>query len=70
LNSERVWAIIENEKGGVFRSEDGGEHWVKVNDSRALRQRAWYYSRIYADTQDEDIVYVMNVRYHKSKDGG
>lgn len=70
LNSERVWAIIENEKGGVFRSEDAGENWVKVNDSRALRQRAWYYSRIIADTQDEDIVYVMNVRYHKSKDGG
>lgn len=70
LNSERVWAIIENEKGGVYRSEDGGENWTKVNDSRALRQRAWYYSKIYADTQDEDIVYVMNVRYHKSKDGG
>ncbi len=70
LNSERVWAIIENEKGGVYRSEDGGENWSMVNDSRALRQRAWYYSRIYADTQDEDIVYVMNVRYHKSKDGG
>ncbi|KAA3641510.1 MAG: glycosyl hydrolase [Bacteroidetes bacterium] len=70
LNSEKVWAIIENEKGGVYRSEDGGENWAKVNDSRALRQRAWYYSKIYADTQDEDIVYVMNVRYHKSKDGG
>jgi photosystem II stability/assembly factor-like uncharacterized protein len=70
LNSERVWAIIENENGGVFRSDDGGENWRKVNDSRALRQRAWYYSRIYADTKDEDIVYVVNVRYHKSKDGG
>lgn len=70
LNSDRVWAIIENEKGGVYRSDDGGESWTKVNESRALRQRAWYYSRIYADTQDEDIVYVVNVRYHKSKDGG
>jgi len=66
VNSNRVWAIIENDKGGVYRSEDGGENWRKVNDDRALRQRAWYYSRIYADTQDEDIVYVMNVRYHKS----
>lgn len=70
VNSNRVWAIIENEKGGVYRSDDGGENWKKINDSRALRQRAWYYSRIYADTQDEDIVYVMNVRYHKSTDGG
>ena len=71
LNSQRVWAIVENkEKGGVYRSDDGGASWMHVNDSRALRQRAWYYSKIYADTQDEDIVYVMNVSYHKSKDAG
>ena len=70
LNSQRVWAIIENKDGGVFRSDDGGETWNKVNSERKLRQRAWYYSRIYADTQDEDRVYVMNVRYHRSKDGG
>ena len=70
VNSERVWAIIENQDGGVYRSEDGGDTWRKVNSDRALRQRAWYYSRIYADTEDENIVYVMNVRYHKSTDGG
>ncbi|MFA0960758.1 glycosyl hydrolase [Roseivirga sp. BDSF3-8] len=70
LNSERVWAIIEANEGGVFRSDDGGETWARTNDDRALRQRAWYYSRIYADTQDEDVVYVMNVAYHRSDDGG
>lgn len=69
-NSERVWAIIENDNGGVFRSDDAGETWTKLNDERSLRQRAWYYSRIYADSQDEDIVYVLNVNYHKSTDGG
>ena len=71
INSQRVWAIVENkEEGGVYRSDDGGTTWSHINDSRALRQRAWYYSKIYADTQDADIVYVMNVSYHKSKDGG
>lgn len=70
VNSERVFAIIEANDGGVFRSDNAGENWRKVNSSRSLRQRAWYYSRIYADTQDEDIVYVMNVSYHKSTDGG
>lgn len=71
VNSERVWSIVENkEEGGVYRSENGGKTWSKINDSRSLRQRAWYYSRIYADTHDEDVVYVMNVSYHKSKDGG
>ena len=70
-NSERVWAIVENkEKGGLYRSDDGGKKWTMVNEERKLRQRAWYYTRVYADTEDEDIVYVLNVRYHKSTDGG
>jgi photosystem II stability/assembly factor-like uncharacterized protein len=70
VNSNRVYAIIENENGGVYRSDDGGKSWKKMNDDRNLRQRAWYYSRIYADTKEIDMVYVMNVAYHRSKDGG
>ena len=70
VNSNRVYAIIENDNGGIYRSDDAGKTWSKMNDDRNLRQRAWYYSKIYADTKDEDMVYVMNVSYHKSKDGG
>ncbi len=70
VNAKTVYAIIEAKNGGVFKSTDAGETWRKTNSSRALRQRAWYYSRIYADTEDEDKVYVMNVRYHTSTDGG
>ena len=70
VNSNRLYAIIENENGGEFRSDDGGESWRKTNDDRNLRQRAWYYTRIYADTQDEDKLIVVNVNYHTSKDGG
>ena len=71
VNSQKVWAIVENkDEGGIYRSDDGGSTWNYINSSRDLRQRAWYYSKIYADTQDEDIIYVMNVSYHKSKDGG
>ncbi|WP_419213357.1 WD40/YVTN/BNR-like repeat-containing protein [Maribacter sp. X9] len=70
-NSDRVWAIVENkEKGGLYRSDDGGKKWALINEDRNLRQRAWYYTRVYADTGDEDVVYVMNVSYHKSTDGG
>ena len=69
-NGQNVYAIVEAEDGGVFRSRDGGENWDKTSESRDLRQRAWYYSRIYADPKDEDTVYVLNVRFHKSKDGG
>ncbi|MFD2916929.1 VPS10 domain-containing protein [Psychroserpens luteus] len=71
VNNQRVWAIIENkDKGGLYRSDDGGETWNQVNSERKLRQRAWYYTRLYADTKDADVVYVLNVRYHKSTDGG
>ena len=70
VQQDRVWAIVEANEGGVFRSDDGGQNWQKLNDDRALRQRAWYYTRIYADTKDEDKVYVVNVAYHTSKDGG
>lgn len=70
VNSDIVWALIENEKGGVYKSTDGGKNWKLINAERKLRQRAWYYTRLYADTQDEDILYVLNVRYHKSTDGG
>ncbi len=69
-NSERIWAQVEAKEGGLYRSDDGGYKWKRINESRALRQRAWYYTRIYADPQDQEIVYVLNVNYHKSKDGG
>ena len=70
VNSDIVWALIENEKGGVYKSIDAGKTWRLINSERKLRQRAWYYTRLYADTQDENTLYVLNVRYHKSTDGG
>jgi photosystem II stability/assembly factor-like uncharacterized protein len=69
-NSNLLFAAVEALDGGIFRSEDAGRTWRKVNEDRALRQRAWYYTRIYADTQNEDVVYVMNVSYGVSRDGG
>jgi len=70
VNSDIVYALIENKDGGIYKSNDAGKTWKLINSERKLRQRAWYYTRIYADTQDTDIVYVLNVNYHKSKDGG
>jgi photosystem II stability/assembly factor-like uncharacterized protein len=70
VNSQRVWAIVEAEDGGVFRSDNGGKTWTRTNDDRNLRQRAWYYSRIYAGPKNIDEVYVVNVALHKSLDGG
>lgn len=70
-NSDRVWAMVEHEPmGGVYRSDDAGMTWERVNEDRRLRQRAFYYTRIYADPADEDIVYVLNTGFYRSNDGG
>ena len=68
----RVWAIIDAELGkkGVFRSEDAGATWTRVNESADLTQRPWYYHHIVADPLDVNTVYVLNVRFWKSTDGG
>jgi photosystem II stability/assembly factor-like uncharacterized protein len=69
-DSKRVYAMIENDSGGVFRSDDGGATWKKTNDERRLRQRAFYYTRIYADPVNRDRVYVLNTGFYRSDDGG
>ena len=57
-NPDRVWALIEHEPdGGVWRSDDAGDTWERVNDERKLRQRAFYYTRVYADPSDEEVMY-------------
>jgi len=70
LNSDRIWTIIENDNGGLFKSDDGGETWSRTTADRNLRQRAWYYTHVVAGTNHEDEVYVLNVGFHKSTDGG
>ncbi|HMP80262.1 MAG TPA: hypothetical protein PKD54_12480 [Pirellulaceae bacterium] len=70
VNPQRVWAIVEAEDGGLFVSDDGGETWRLTSDDRNLRQRAWYYTRVYASPRNANEVYVLNVSFHRSTDGG
>jgi photosystem II stability/assembly factor-like uncharacterized protein len=70
VNPNRVWAMIEAKEGGLYRSDDGGDTWQRTSDNANIRQRPWYYTRVYADTQNADIVYLTNVAFHKSIDGG
>jgi len=69
-NSERVYALIEAAEGGLFRSDDGGETWQAVSENHSLTQRPWYYMHIFADPQDADTVYIANVDFYRSVDGG
>jgi photosystem II stability/assembly factor-like uncharacterized protein len=66
----RVWTLIEHDEGGLFRSDDGGKNFRRVSADRELRQRAWYYTHLEADPEDANTVYVLNVMFWRSVDGG
>ena len=69
-NSKVVYVIAEAEKGGLFRSNNGGKSFKRVNSDRVLIARSWYYIHVFADPQDENVVYVLNAPFMKSTDGG
>ncbi len=69
-DSNRVYAMIESKEGGLYRSDDGGENWTRVNEDGRLRQRAWYFSHIFADPKSADTVYVLNTGMFRSTDAG
>jgi len=67
----RVWALIEaQEEPGIYRSDDFGDTWTKVSAKQDLRYRPFYYMHVYADPQNADTVYVCNLGFWKSTDGG
>lgn len=70
VDSARVYAMIEAKEGGLYRSDDGGENWIRMNDDGRLRQRAWYFTHIFADPKSADMVYVLNTGMFRSTDGG
>jgi photosystem II stability/assembly factor-like uncharacterized protein len=68
---DRVWALVEAEpEGGLYRSDDAGKTFRRVNESREIRARPWYYIHMLADTKNADVVYIMNAPLLKSIDGG
>jgi photosystem II stability/assembly factor-like uncharacterized protein len=69
-NPNRVYALVESSKGGLLRSDDGGETWSLESTDANVRQRAWYFSKIYCDPKNEDIIYGLNVNMYRSSDGG
>ncbi len=69
-DSNRVYALIESKAGGLYRSDDGGDNWIKMNEDGRLRQRAWYFTHIFADPKSPDTLYVLNTGLFRSIDGG
>jgi photosystem II stability/assembly factor-like uncharacterized protein len=69
-DSNVVYALIEAKKGGLYRSDDGGEHWALINPDHRFRQRAWYFTHVWADPKNTQTVYIANTGLYHSTDGG
>lgn len=69
-DSSRVYALVENERGGLFVSDDAGATWRLMNEARSIRQRAFYYTHVFADPGQKDVVYLQNTSLFRSTDAG
>ena len=69
-DSNIVYALIEAKEGGLYRSDDAGTTWRKMSDSDKFRQRAWYFTNVFADPKAASTLYILNTAMYRSTDGG
>ena len=69
-NPDRLYAIVEAENGGLYRSDDAGKNWRMMTGDRLIQTRSWYYMNVTADPKNADVVWVMNAPVMRSIDGG
>ena len=69
-DGRRVYALIETKKGGLYRSDDGGDTWSLANSDARITSRSWYFGSITIDPKNSDVIYIPNVALYRSEDGG
>ena len=62
-----VYAIVQHEKGGTFRSDDKGETWKRMGDTNP---RPSYYSQIRIDPTNDLRIWELGAQMYFSEDGG
>jgi len=66
--SNIIYATIEHaDSSGFYRSGNGGRTWKRVNK---LNPRPMYYSHIFVDPNNDDIVYMLATEFYRTKDAG
>ncbi len=73
-NSNKVYALIESDtqkdKSGLYVSNNAGKSWSLVSGDNRLTQRAWYYTEVFTDPNDDETIYVLSAPALRSKNGG
>jgi photosystem II stability/assembly factor-like uncharacterized protein len=69
-DGQRVYALIEAAKSGLYVSSDGGANWSLASSDDRLTSRAWYFNRITVDPSDANTIYIPNIALMGSTDGG
>ncbi len=62
-----LYAFVDADDGGIFRSDDGGDSWARQSDLNSL---PWFTGQVRADTEDPDRVYHLGQAFSVSDDGG
>ena len=65
-----IYALVEAKKNALYKSEDGGFKWKKINDKNDIGNRPFYYSDIFVDPENENRVYSVFTYVNVSEDGG
>ena len=65
-----MYALIEAKASGLYRSDDGGDTWALANSDARLTNRPWYFNSVTVDPNNPDVLYVPNVAFYRSEDGG
>jgi photosystem II stability/assembly factor-like uncharacterized protein len=69
-HGQRVYALIDAKDGGLFKSDDGGQTWLRTGTDPRIRGRMWYFGELFVDPKNPDTVYVPNVSIYRSADAG
>jgi len=70
MADDRLWALVQSNEKGLYKSDDKGETWELVSIEDDLTGRPNYYIHVFGDPSNKNTVYVMNKNFMKSLDGG
>ena len=66
----RMYALVDAKEGGVYRSDNAGANWQRVNHEERVWGRGSDFACVRIDPKDKDVIYIANTSTYRSMDGG